>query len=359
VAGQYIHRVRFLGFLGLLAPLALAVLAPSCKEHKSPPPLDYAGKPPGAGGFPTGTQSDAGADAAVEPTVLATAQPGPMGIAVSGAYVYFTCVGDGQAGNGSIRRVPKAGGTVEELVTGETAPFALAATPTGFVWTAPMPGVANGFVKKADADGANVTTLASGIAAPSGLAVDGTNVYFPYAIGGGFTVARSLLATPGLVDLGIASAGSTPGGIALSGGFAYVVGGGFLGGLVRVPITGGAVETVYQQASATFVDLILSGSQAIVADDVATKGQLVAISVTSPGNASAVVTDIDRPVRVATDGAWVYFTSFAQSGAVGAYPIAGGTPVVVAENLAFPFGIAVDDAVYVTTETDVLKLPRK
>jgi hypothetical protein len=351
--------VRLVGSFAILAPLALAALA--CQERKSPPPLDFASKPPGVGGHPTGSTKDGGAEAGAttKATVLADAQPGPMGIAVSGAYVYFTCVGDGQAGSGSIRRVPKGGGKVEELVTGETAPWFIAATGSAIVWTSPKPGAQGGAVKRADADGANPTTLVSGIAAPSGLVLDTTNAYFPYAVGGGFTVARTALTTPGRVDLGVSANGSEPGGIALSGGFAYVAGSGAVGGLYRVPLAGAAAETVYGQASANFVDLVVVGTDAYVADDVATTGQLISISTATPGSASAVVTDIDHPAHVATDGAYVYFTSRAEDGAVGAYPIGGGQAFAIADGLRFPYGIAVDDAVYVTTETEVLKLPRQ
>lgn len=63
------------------------------------------------------------------PRVLATGQAGPSSLAIDTDGVYFT-----NAGDGTVARVPKAGGPVQIVARDQAAPRALRADDAGLVW---------------------------------------------------------------------------------------------------------------------------------------------------------------------------------------------------------------------------------
>jgi hypothetical protein len=142
----------------------------------------------------------------------------------------------------------------------------------------------------------------------------------------------------------------------VSQGWVYFAATGIGGGIYRAQLSGSPAEPLAQE-SASFSGITIAGGRLWVTDDIATKGRLVSIP-TSGGTVRVEVTDIDHPAHVVTDGAFVYFTSFAAVGAVGAFSIADRTLTVLATNLDFPWDLTVDDAVYVTVADGVIRLPK-
>lgn len=63
-------------------------------------------------------------------TTLASGQSSPMRMAIDTTHVYWTNVGDG-----TVRRVPKAGGAIEDIAAGQDQPFAIAVDADGVYWT--------------------------------------------------------------------------------------------------------------------------------------------------------------------------------------------------------------------------------
>lgn len=103
---------------------------------------------------------------------LTTAGVRPYGIAIDDEHVYFA-----DRDEGTLRRMPKAGGTPVAIATGQSGISFVAADPgtTGFVYF--TRDTADGTVAKVNKAGSTVTTLAQ---APNAweLAIDQTHVYY-------------------------------------------------------------------------------------------------------------------------------------------------------------------------------------
>ncbi|HET6611963.1 MAG TPA: hypothetical protein VFG83_08250, partial [Kofleriaceae bacterium] len=88
------------------------------------------------------------------------------GIAVDDAYVYWSTFGDHYEGTGTIRRVPKAGGTPEVIASQQSRPIFLTAAGGQIYWTSSATGVdgprtGESTVMRADADGQNAVAVMS------------------------------------------------------------------------------------------------------------------------------------------------------------------------------------------------------
>lgn len=332
------------------ALLAALLIALACSEKKMPPPLGVTGNPNGGGGGggPPGGGQDGGAQA----VSLAPGQPSPRGLAVDGAYVYFACAGQGP-GTGSVRRVAKNGGMITELATMLDEPYAIALTSDEVIFSEHAPSAPSGNLRAiSKTPSGAVRTIATSIETPSWLALDATWIYHPTAAsGGGVTLRRVPIAGGPIQDVAQTLGAFTPGGVVVTPSWVYFTAG---TSVYRAPPSGGGPESLDMEANAFFVDVALAADRLWITDAQPKTGRVISVS-TSGGNPRVDVAGVSAPTHVASDGRFVYFTT---SDSVGAVSIADGSVVVLQSGLDAPFAIAVDDAVYVTTATDVERIPK-
>ena len=141
---------------------------------------------------------------------------------VGGDFVYFT---DSVAG--TVSRVPRAGGTVQQIGVGENASDVAVTTDTVY-WATSGAFIRDGSIMAAALDGSNPRVLGENLAHPQGLAVDDEFVYF--ASGSSECIA---------LEEGGASC--------------------FGGGVNRVPRVGGAAEQIDAEGTPTEVLLTERG----------------------------------------------------------------------------------------------------
>ena len=97
---------------------------------------------------------------------------GPSQIALQGDYVYFTAGGDG----GAVLRAPKTGGAAESVALEQEGAFAIAADESGVYWTTWIP---SGVVATCPLVGcAGRPRVIARAASPYGIALDREYVYF-------------------------------------------------------------------------------------------------------------------------------------------------------------------------------------
>jgi len=219
---------------------------------------------------------------------------GALGLAVDDTFVYYT-----QPTLGRVMRLPLAGGAPTPLVTKLDAPKFLASDGASLYWTGGR--LNNGSVLKlALADGARPETLLDGQSGPFAIALDGAYVYWT-DIGDG-SIVRALAHPPGDADGGVRTASRLASGLkgptdlVLAGGYAYAPD--QLGFVRRVPLAGGALETVADAHG--------------------------------------------RPYGLATDGATLYWSTSGAAGAIFAAPLgASVTGRALVEDQADPGCLAV------------------
>ena len=188
-----------------------------------------------------------------------------VGVAVDSEFVYYT-----QPSRGRIMRVPIAGGLPVVLADGVDFPLFLALDAASLYWTG---GATDGKVGKLNlTPGATPVTLVAGQTRPRAIAAEGGFVYWTDFVDGTVLRAANHVNGPpdgggldgppdgggldgapdggGLVPVLLAAGLTSPSDLALAGGFAYVPD--QAGRIVRVPLAGGALEPVTKTAGVPF-----------------------------------------------------------------------------------------------------------
>jgi hypothetical protein len=179
------------------------------------------------------------------PTVLVYDDQAAVGLAVDATYVYYT-----QPARGAVMRVPIAGGAARPIAAGLAAPtyLALGDAPDGpsLYWAGGATLGEGTITRLSLAEGALPETLIDGQQKPRALAVGGGFVYWTdFADGTILRAPDHLAATTGTsirVATRLAAGITQPSDIVLADGYAYFPDG--VGRIARVPVGGGAVETV-------------------------------------------------------------------------------------------------------------------
>ena len=117
-------------------------------------------------------------DGSGPPTVLATVTSSPFveGLAVDANYVYFTVLGD--ESDGTVDRVPKGGGEVETLASGQIRPWGITLDDARVYWIDQghdQPGAPgnDGSILALDKDAGTLAVLASGEQMPTQIVLAG------------------------------------------------------------------------------------------------------------------------------------------------------------------------------------------
>jgi hypothetical protein len=108
-------------------------------------------------------------------TALTTELPATQ-LALDGDWVYFT-----SSASGRIARVPRSGGPLSEIASGQAAPWGIAVSDSKVVWANDGAGT----VVRASVGGGATEVLASGLDGPNCVALDGADVFITEKRGGG------------------------------------------------------------------------------------------------------------------------------------------------------------------------------
>jgi hypothetical protein len=275
----------------------------------------------------------------------------PFGIALDVTHAYFTVNGYARQGEGHLAKVPKAGGAVVDLRSGETGPLDIALYGQFVIWTNTLPG-AGGVFRIAKTGGAP-SPISAIESQPVGPATDDGFVYWAsYASG---RVRKATDVGTNALDLvtgqdGPRSALADPG----KSGFVYfvTVNEGFV---KRVSKLGGPAELISEH---------VIGPWALARDPFTTDlfftrftglGDVRRIRA-APGSRSEPLVpanSIQTPYSLAVDETHVYFTThLPTSGSVARVPKMGGTIEILASGQQAPAGVAVDGAAVYWTESD-------
>jgi len=233
--------------------------------------------------------------------VLATEAATPVNIALSSTHVYWVTAS-------SVRRVAKAGGAVETVVSGFTSLRGVGTSST-HVYFSDL-GTSTGSIRRAPLTGSTSEAFVSTVASPLTLAIQGTTAFWSHSSG---------------VD--------------------------------SKPMAGGSVTTIAQTSAAAisiavdgeYVFYVLGGLQGSVGRD----------SVSSVQNAATLVQGLKLPSQLAIDDTYVYVTVNGDD-VVKRVPKAGGTATQFA-TADGPVGILVDDQhAFVAAELgkQILQIPK-
>ncbi len=176
----------------------------------------------------------------------------------------------------------------------------------------------------------------------------------------GVEVDQAPLAGGATLELGVSDGDLAPGGLAIDGSNAYFAsalsGGG--GAVAFVPLAGGAdPDTLWESTAGAPTKLVLAGAYlAWVVSSPAPAGAVWAVTVPA-GKPTALVSGVDNPSDLASDGADVYYT-VPSLGQVYAVPLGGGSAVAVASGLSSPGALAVGADLYVGTADAIVRLPK-
>jgi len=262
---------------------------------------------------------------------LATLSWVPQGIALDASNVYWTQL-DNTGTNGSVWKVPVGGGAPVALVSaGLLSPHGIAVDGTNVYWTNEGSAVGTGTIMSIPIVGGAAATIASGLGVPLGIAVAGSRVSWTDrdVPSTGFGPVLSMAAGGGAVTT-LASGQKQPDDIAANS--TTVFWSTFTGNTVMsAPAGGGAVTSLYVGTQATLVELT-----GIAIDDTHlyfgdTTGALMRIPLS--GGAVQTLATVANPRRLAVDATSVYvITNDSTTQRVLKVPKTGGAPLVLASN---------------------------
>ncbi|MBX5480287.1 MAG: hypothetical protein IRZ16_00340 [Myxococcaceae bacterium] len=266
------------------------------------------------GGFDAGT--DGGEDcppAPQEGTPLASNLPAVRRLAVDDTFVYATVSNDFSNNVGRVIRIRRAGGLVEDVAEGLTAPDAIAVDPqSGVPFVLDMGGVWRvdvGSKTRTRIDSA-VTLAVSG---ESALVVDGDAVL----IATGFrALQRAKLDGSGSQTLFLAPAGSVVRGVTLHGADAwFLVAQGPSPGIYRVPADGSSEAVRVRNEPVDGHALLIDGDTLVWSEGDSGDGRIVSAPLAG-GPATVLASGLQHPFRIVRLGDAHYFKDTTRGPAV-------------------------------------------
>jgi hypothetical protein len=288
--------------------------------------------------------------------VLATVVYGsPVSLALDPTYVYWTEGGS----SGAVRQVKRTGGAATTYDGALSNPQIIKVSDPYIAWSASGATTGTGTVSLQDVG--SPSTPGSGLTAPFGVGIDSATLYWVSSAGGGASVQSEYLAGGTLNDLGVATGGFLPQGLAVNATsiyfVAYLTGGG--GGLFELPVTGGTPTEIWTGDSTSQpVDVTLDASNVYWTD----QGDGAVYSMPLGGGTVSTMASkstVTGPVRIAVDSTNVYFSDTAGM-ALYKVAIGGTTPTALVKGLAV-VGVAADTSdgnVYFSSDTQILSIAK-
>ncbi|HZI13745.1 MAG TPA: hypothetical protein VE153_25430 [Myxococcus sp.] len=258
-----------------------------------------------------------------EPVVLASDQAAPWGVALDPTHVYWTALLDG-----TVCRVPRAGGEVEVLARGQHGPRGLAVTGDALYWLSSC----SGEVMQRRHDDGRVRRLATSPQGAWELALDGDALYWT-APGAVLRVALG----GGAPQVIVREEGMDPRALAVDGGEVFWADRNFERGGVFKARTDGTGRILLADCPGGTRALGLAGGRVVWA---ASRGPVHAVS-REGGNPSTLHEGSGHNKALAAD-AWSVFWADAQAGAIRYARLDGGASGVLAWRQHGPRGLAVD-----------------
>jgi sugar lactone lactonase YvrE len=270
------------------------------------------------------------------PQLLAGNLASPGCIALDSEYLYFT-----EYNGGSVKRIPKSGGTVETLVSGDY----------GYPWRLVVDGDyvyyivhESGLIKRLPKNGGPVEVLASVETHPWDLATDSDYVYFTVRDGPGSWgdpngYVAKVPKSGGSIQV-LANA-QHPNGIAVDSDFVYFTERD-IGNIKKVSKSGGAVDTLVSGLTYTLVVAVSSG-YVYFTDNNVTYPYFSAIDrvPVNGGVAEVFASKQQYPFFLVFDSDYLYFTE-AYSGNVKRVGLTDKIVETLATGFDNPNGIAID-----------------
>jgi hypothetical protein len=337
-----------------LFALAVVGTLASCSHASRPSALDVSPNP-AVGGSSTADASTTG-EAGTTGQALVDNISAPHGLALSSTDVFFSS----GTGTAAISSVPTAGGAVAPLVRGLTLPTELLLVNGLLVWIDLGSSAQAGAVFKLDPSTSVAAQISGPLQSPTAIASDGRYVYIASAFpSGGVSIDRVPLASGPPFSVTTVVGDFTPAGMVIDARYAYFVGKTLAGGAVyRVALTGGPAEALWSTNGGTLGAVAVTGAHLYWTLDAPNAGAATIFSVPITGGmAVALAAQQPHAERLAFDNVSLFWTT-GTDGQVVRVPLSGGASDVVASGLGSALHIAVSDAVYVTTATGIVKIPR-
>jgi len=284
-------------------------------------------------GSSTGTCGDAGPGIVPGLVMLASGLTCPWGMAIDATSVYWTTCGDPTGGY--VLKVPKAGGEVVTLASGDRL-SGIAVDATSVYWVAGTSDASSGAIMKVTVGGGTPKTLATRPGPPAHLALDDSYVYWSEQMGG----AIMKVALAGGAPTTVASA-NLPWNVALDATNVYWLG----TGVMKAPKSGGAAAQLSSEALLLpTADLLVNTTNVYFTSG--PPGGMSGVSSVSVGGGtvavvSATSSSVTTPGPIAIDASRVYWAD--GSGRVYAAPLAGGAAMALATCQDNVDAIAVDE----------------
>lgn len=338
---RWLGRASLISSLGAAACDAVVLPAPSLDGGSATGGAPAMGGTSAVGGQSTGAGGGCVADPTLPsaaPVTIASGLTLPRSITLVGDYLYVTENGS-EFPDGALARVPKAGGELERVATGQAQPGALTSA-AGFIYWANRGSGSNGSLNRLSLVDDTVEVLATDLQFPWGIAHYGGSLYATE-----WASSRVIAVRPELSLDVVSNDTAFP--------IAVDETGIYLGALVYEPHAT-PIRHIDVDGNTTdlYDDLFYAQVLLLDGDDLyfGTEDGVIGRG-TRDGTPAVTLAELtDRVNNAVIADCFVYFTL--NQGDVGRVPLAGGDVQWLASGDATPDGIAVDEEAVYWASTD-------